>query len=563
MRELKNIEAEKALVLVPSEIFKFDSTPCQTEPETFKVTHKDPEIEERIKKEENQENAKKEKNNKNTKKEGSPLDKVPVDPSFEGIKDILFEYLDVFPADLPTELPPDREFNMKIPIKPGSTPPNKAPYRISEDAKEAIIATLEYLYSHGLARDSLSEYASPVTLAPKPDGTWRFCTDYRALNSITQEAKFPLPRIDDSLDQLRGARYFSKIDLRSGYWQVRIEEKDIHKTAFRTPFGHHEWLVMPFGLQGAPSTFQRMMNHYLRQYLGDFVICYLDDVLIYSKTKEDHLEHIRKVLEILRKHKLYAKASKCDFGRTQVQYLGFIVREGQVDKDPKKIEAIRDWPLPSTVREVRSFLGLAGFYRKFVEGFATLAKPLTDILKSTEFEEKFGRPFTKKAPITLGEKEINAVNNLKKALTESPCLVLYDPTKRTEVWADASSDNTAIGAVLMQDHGKGLQPVAYLSWVLNRQQSHYPTFEQELLALFKAFEEWQHYLLPLHFTARTDHNGLKFLKTQPRLNERQFRWMARFAEFHFDLHYRPGRHMAVPDALSRKPHTESEIQRIY
>ena len=382
------------------------------------------------------------------------------------------------------------------------------------------------------------------------------------MNAITQEAKFPLPRVEDCIDRLGTAKYFSKIDLRSGYWQVRIAEEDIPKTAFRTQYGHHEWLVMPFGLQGAPSTFQRMMTHYLRQYLGEFVLCYIDDILIYSKTEEEHLQHIKQVLEILRKNKLYAKGSKCEFFATQVQFLGFIIRENEVDKDPQKVEAVKEWPIPKTVREVRSFLGFTGFYRKFVQGFSKIAKPLTDILKSTEFEKKYGKPFTKTAPVELGEAEIKAFDELKNAMIQAPCLGIFDPTKPTELWADASWENTAIGAVLMQDHGKGMQPIAYLSRVLNKQQSHYPTFEQELLALKIAMEEWRHYLLPIYFTARTDHNGLKYLKTQKHLKDRQWHWLSFFSEYNFDLHYRPGKQMVVPDSLSRKPHTKQDIQNL-
>ena len=487
-----------------------------------------------------------------------PLSSIPRG-DLPGLDALLSEFKDVFPDDLPAELPPDREFNMKIPIKPGAQPTHQAPYRISDAAAEVARQTLDYLYSHKLARDSTSEYAAPITLVPKPDGTWRFCVDYRKLNSITHEAKYPLPRVEDCLDQLRGARFFSKIDLRSGYWQTRVHPEDVHKTAFRTPFGHHEWLVMPFGLQGAPSTFQRMMNHYLRQYLGKSVLCYLDDVLIFSKTEEEHLQHIRGVLTLLRTHKLFAKASKCDFGRTEVQFLGFKVCEDQVRKDEDKVSAVQNWPEPKTVREVRQFLGLAGFYRKFVEGYSKIAKPLTDILKTNEFEEKNDIKYTKTAPITLNDEQRKAMEALKTALTTSPCLVIFDPAKPTEVWADASFDNSCIGAVLMQDHGRGLQPVCYLSKVLNKAQSHYPTWEQELLGLKIALEKWRHYLLPLHFVCRTDHNGLKYLRTQKNLKERQWHWMAFFSEYHFDLLYRPGKQMQVPDALSRKPRTEEDI----
>ncbi|MFN7739640.1 MAG: reverse transcriptase domain-containing protein, partial [Cyanobacteriota bacterium] len=490
----------------------------------------------------------------------NPLDQIPRPKGISRLEELLHKYRDVFPEDLPAQLPPEREISMRIPVQVGSIPPCQAPYRVHEEAKKTVEETLKYLYEHRLARDSFSEYGAPVTLAKKSNGTWRFCTYYRKLNAITKQAKYPLPRVDECLDHLRGAKYFSKLDLRSGYWQVRIHPEDVEKTAFRTHLGHHEWLVVPFGLQGAPSCFQRLMNHYLRAYIGRFVIVYLDDILIYSKTKEEHMEHLERVLKILQEKELYAKGSKCDLFKNKVHFLGFIVEDSQIQTDPEKVKVMRDWKVPETVRELRSFLGLCNFYRKFVQGFSTWAKPLTNILKSTEFEKRYGRPFTKTAPVQLEPKEVEAVNYLKKALTEAPVLVIYDPDKPTEVWADASKENQTVGAALMQDHGRGLQPVAFCSTVMDKHQIHYPTFEQELLALKTAFEEWRHYLLPIFFKARTDHNGLKYLKTQKHLSDRQWQWLGFFNEYQFELVYRPGAKMQVPDALSRRPHTPTELE---
>ena len=427
-----------------------------------------------------------------------PLEKISRPSGCPELEGLLREFKDVFPEDLPAETPPEREITMRIPIKPGCPPPHQAPYRVPPREDATIRQTLEYLEEHGLVTPSHSEYAAPVVLAPKPDGSWRFCVDYRRLNAISGDDKYPIPRIDDCLDRLGKARYFSKIDLRTGYWQMQVHPEDRHKTAFRTQHGQYEWTVVPMGLSGAPGIFQRLMNHYLRKYLGDFVLCYLDDILIYSDTLEEHLAHVRKVLTVLREKKLYAKGSKCEFLRPSVTFLGFTVGRGVVDKESSKVEEVRNWPVPKTVRDVRSFLGLAGFYRKFVHKFAEIARPLTDILKSTEFEEKFGRAYSKKAPVELDQKALTAFEGLKQALISAPCLVIFDPTKRTEIWADASREWGTVGAVLMQDHGRGLQPVAFLSKVMTKEQQGYPTHEQELLALMITLEEWRHYVLPYH-----------------------------------------------------------------
>ena len=233
-----------------------------------------------------------------------PLEKISRPSGCPELEGLLKEFKDVFPEDLPAETPPEREITMRIPIKPGSTPPHQAPYRVPPGADATIRQTLEYLEEHGLVTPSHSEYAAPVVLAPKPDGSWRFCVDYRRLNAISGDDKYPIPRIDDCLDRLGKAKYFSKIDLRTGYWQMQVHPEDRHKTAFRTQHGQYEWTVVPMGLSGAPGIFQRMMNHYLRKYLGDFVLCYLDDILIYSDTLKEHLAHVRKVQTVLQEKKL-------------------------------------------------------------------------------------------------------------------------------------------------------------------------------------------------------------------------------------------------------------------
>ncbi|GKA04963.1 putative reverse transcriptase domain-containing protein [Tanacetum coccineum] len=243
---------------------------------------------------------------------------------------------------------------------------------------------LQELLERGFIRPSVSPWGAPVLFVKKKDGSMRLCIDYRELNKITIRNRYPLPRIDDLFDQLQGAKHFSKIDLRSGYHQLRVKEQDISKTAFRTRYGHYEFLVMPFGLTNAPAVFMDLMNRVFHEFLDKFVIVFIDDILVFSKSKEEHEEHLRTVLQILRQEKLYAKFSKCEFWLSKVAFLGHIVSAEGITMDPAKVEAITKWPRPTSVTEVRSFLGLAGYYRRFVEGFSRLALPLTKLMRKGE-----------------------------------------------------------------------------------------------------------------------------------------------------------------------------------
>jgi RNase H-like domain found in reverse transcriptase/Reverse transcriptase (RNA-dependent DNA polymerase) len=295
--------------------------------------------------------------------------------------------------------------------------------------------------------------------------------DYRALNKVTIKNRYPLPRIEELMDRLAGAKYFSKIDLYSGYHQIRIKESDTPKTAFRTRYGHYEFLVLPFGLTNAPATFMTLMNDIFREYLDQFVVVYLDDILIYSRTREEHLQHVRIVLTTLCKHKLYAKAKKCELVQTKVEYTGHFISGKGISVDPRKVETIKNWSAPTNVSGVRSFLGLASYYRKFVEKFSAIATPLTALLhKDQKFE--------------WSEEAQQAFNILKERLTTTPVLLLPDSTKPFMVTTDAS--DYAIGAVLTQDQGKGEQPVAYESRKLSSAEQNYAIHEKELLAIIHA-----------------------------------------------------------------------------
>ncbi|RVX02376.1 Retrovirus-related Pol polyprotein from transposon 297 [Vitis vinifera] len=297
---------------------------------------------------------------------------------------VLEEYSDVFAA--PTSLPPAREIDHKIPLKDGTEAINVRPYRYAYFQETEIENQVQDMLNAGLIRPSTSPFSSPVLLVKKKDGTWRFCTDYRVLNAATVKDRFPIPTVDDMLDELHGAAFFTKLDLKAGYHQIRVSTPDILKTAFRTHNGHYEYLVMPFGLCNAPSTFQAIMNSIFRPYLRKFILVFFYDILIYSPTWEQHLEHVQLTLAILRQHQFYVKMSKCAFGKQELEYLGHIITHRGVKVDEKKIKAMVAWPRPSNITELRGFLGLTGYYRKFVQGYGLIARPLTNLLKKRKFQ---------------------------------------------------------------------------------------------------------------------------------------------------------------------------------
>ncbi|KAI3776021.1 hypothetical protein L1987_45781 [Smallanthus sonchifolius] len=274
----------------------------------------------------------------------------------------------VFPEDLPG-LPPDREIEFQIDLLPGAEPVAKAPYRLAPSEMKELMSQLEELTEKGFIRPSISTWGAPVLFVKKKDGSMRMCIDYRELNKRTVKNKYPLPRIDDLFDQLQGASWFSKIDLRSGYHQLKVREKDVPKTAFRTRYGHYEFLVMSFGLTNAPAAFMDLMNRVCRPMLDRSVIVFIDDILVYSKSKGDHHCHLREVLEVLKQEKLYAKFSKCAFWLREVQFLGHVINPNGIMVDPAKIETVKEWNIPKTPTEILSFLGLAGYYRRFIQDF--------------------------------------------------------------------------------------------------------------------------------------------------------------------------------------------------
>ncbi|KAD4586561.1 hypothetical protein E3N88_24162 [Mikania micrantha] len=370
------------------------------------------------------------------------------------IEDIVVvrDYPEVFPEDLPG-LPPKRQIEFQIDLTPGAAPIAKAPYRLAPTEMQELSNQLQELLDKGFIRPSFSPWGAPVLFVKKKDGSFRMCIDYRELNKVTIKNRYPLPRIDDLFNQLQGSSYYSKIDLRSGYHQLRIQENDIPKTAFRTKYGHYEFLVMPFGLTNAPAVFMYLMNRVCKPYLDKFVIVFIDDILIYSRNREDHAEHQRLVLELLKNEQLYAKFSKCDFWIREVQFLGHVVNEQGIHVDPAKIEAIKNWEAPKTPTKVRQFLGMAGYYRRFIERFSKIAQSLTSL---THKDKKFDS----------GDKQEAAFNLLKQKLCTAPILSLPEGCDDFVVYCDCHTPKFPLVAYVYVDvtcpESQLKVPVSYL-----------------------------------------------------------------------------------------------------
>lgn len=398
--------------------------------------------------------------------------------------------------------------------------------------KNEIERQVREMLDQGIIQRSSIPFSSQVLLIRKKDGSFRFCIDYRALNTATVPDHFPISTADELFDELGKARVFTKLDLRSGYHQIRMHEEDVYNTALRMHVGHFEFLVMPFGLTNAPSTFQAAMNAIFQPMLRKFMIVFFDDILVYSPSQEMHDQHLASVLSVLQQHKFFVKLSKCSFCSTSVAYLGHFVTDGLLKADPSKIEAMTAWPTPKTVKQLRGFLGLTGYYRRFITNYALIAAPLTDLLKkdafvwSAEAEASFGEP--------------------KAAMTTTPVLRLPDFEIPFCIETDAS--DAGIGAVLLQEN----HPIAFFSKKLGPRRRVVSTHHKELCAIVEAVQKWRQYLLGREFVIRSDQKSLKELLLQVVQTPDQQLYVLKLMEYKFTIEYKKGSLNKVADALSRR-----------
>ncbi|GJZ47548.1 putative reverse transcriptase domain-containing protein [Tanacetum coccineum] len=428
---------------------------------------------------------------------------------------------ELFPKEL-SGLPPSRQVEFQIDLMPGTAPVARLPYRLAPSEMKELSEQLQELSDKGFIRSSSLPWGALVLFVKKKDGSFRMCIDYRELNKLTVKNRYPLPRVDDLFDQLQGSNVYSKIDLRSGYHQLRVREVDIPKTAFKTRYGHYEFQVMPFGLTTTPAVFMDLMNRVWKPYLDKFVIVFIDDVLIYSKNKKEHEEHLKEILELLKKEELYDKFSKY----------------------PAKIESIKDWASPKTPTEIRQFLGLDDYYQRFIEGFLKIAKPMTKLTQ-------------KKVTFEWGDKQEAVFQTLKKRLCSAPILALPQGVEDFIDYCDAS--HKELGAVLMQNE----KVIAYASRQLKIHEKNYTTHDLELGAVVFALKIWRHYLYETKCTVFTDHKSLQHILDQKELNIRQRRWLELLSDYDCEIRYHLGKANIVADALKSETDSMEKFARMH
>ena len=472
---------------------------------------------------------------------------------------------EVFTGINPKGVPPVRfpgaELKLDIDLK-GQSPPSRKAIRLSESQLAELRVQIEFYLERGWIRPSNSPYATPVFFQPKPHTApvkWRMCCDYRAINKLARRDAYPLPAVDVLVDRLRGAKVFSKLDLTQYFHQIPIHPDSIAATAITTRYGNFEWLVIPFGLANAPAIAQRMANVIFREFIDDFLIIFMDDILIFSESVEEHQVHLDKLFERMKEYKIYAHPGKCEFFTAKVEFLGLgIYSEGVFITEASK-QAIKAWEIPRPFAQVkkanrkinpdgktslRTFLGMAGFFRKFIPKFAQRTRAISDLLP---VDQKF----------QWGEEQQKCFDDIKEALLTAPVLQIPDSRKSFVIMPDASK--VGIGSVLLQDQGSGLKPCAYLSQRLNATQRKLGTYENELWAMIKSFQTWKHYLHGTKIQVQTDHAPLKWFQSQAKVTDKVGRWLDFLSEFDFDVVHVPREKNAAADALSKAPAFYEEI----
>ena len=476
--------------------------------------------------------------------EGVPLRQVSSINLIEKYKNELMEqYADVFSDKEFPELPDHRPgIDLDLELVEDSAPPFGPIYSLSRDEEKSLREYIEKASAAGLIQESKSPAGSPVMFVKKPDGSLRLCVDYRALNRVTKTNRAALPIIRDMLRKAGGSGYFSKIDLKSAFHLIRIKSGKEYLTAFRTKYGHYEYLVMPFGLKNAPGTFQAFMNQIFGNLIDKGILVYIDDILIYTKNLDDHVRILQEVFKRIKKHCLIVKMEKCFFFQSEVTFLGHTLSSEGIGMDPGKLKSIEEWTFPRNKKEMRSFMGLANYYREFISGFSSLSKPLTDLTKDS-------------VSWSVDEKAMDSFIKLKESFREE--VVLAYPDQSREFFLEVDASDYGIGGVLSQvdDRTGHLRPVGFYSRKLQPAEQNYEIHDKELLAIVDALKEWRYLLIGTEnpFSVFSDHKNLVYFSEPRNLNRRQARWSLFLSDFNFRIIYRPGSSQVVSDALSRHP----------
>jgi hypothetical protein len=468
------------------------------------------------------------------------LEKVPTkEPEVVLIPKVHQKWKKLFQEDNgATALPAHKPWDHEIILEEGKEPTFGPLYKQSARERDETKKYIDENLKKGFIRKSQSKVAHPVLFAPKKNGKLRMCVDYRKLNNITIKNRYPLPNIGELQDQLVGSKWFTTLDLRGAYNLIRIKEGDEWKTAFRTSYGLYEYRVMPFGLTNAPATCQELVNDTLRLFLGDFALAYLDDIIIFSQTKEEHEKHVNQVLEALNDRDLRVAPEKCDWHKQDVEFLGFRIGVSGIQMDPKKVQSLKEWPVPGSVKEVQQFLGFANYNRRFIRNYSQVAAPLTNLTKKeTNFE--------------WGPVQQRAFDTLIKACSKDPVLKIFDPALDSRIESDAS--DLAIGACLAQQYDKHWHPVAYFSRKMTPAEQNYDIHDKELLAIVASMKHWRVYAeSSKKLTVLTDHKNLLTFTSTKELNRRQVRWSEELGQYKFTIERIKGTDNVRADALSRR-----------